>query len=126
MAHKEHMDNPNRGGGPGEGDEGDAGDPGDTGTGVVTDIKVRTARPSMYKVILLNDDYTPMEFVIDVLERFFSKTHAQATEIMLAVHYKGSGVCGVYPFEVAETKVALVTEAARESEYPLQCTLERV
>src|SRR4051812_36990816 len=119
MAQKEHMDKPpGQDGGPNEGGEG-----GDSGTGVVTDIKVRTARPSMYKVILLNDDYTPMEFVIDVLERFFSKTHAQATEIMLAVHYKGSGVCGVYPFEVAETKVALVTEAARESESPLQCTL---
>jgi ATP-dependent Clp protease adaptor protein ClpS len=100
-------------------------DTGSGDTGVVTDIKVRTERPSLYKVLLLNDDFTPMEFVVEVIERFFSKSHAQATEIMLSVHYKGSGVCGVYPFEVAETKVALVMEAAREREYPLQCTLER-
>jgi ATP-dependent Clp protease adaptor protein ClpS len=94
-------------------------------TGVITERQVRTERPSLYKVLLHNDDYTPMEFVTDVLERFFNKTHAQATEIMLNVHHKGVGVCGTYPYEVAETKVALVTEAAREQEYPLQCTLER-
>lgn len=108
----------------GQGDQGDE-DGNDAGTGVVTDLSVRAQRPSLYRVLLHNDDYTPMEFVVEILERFFSKNHAQATEIMLAVHYKGSGVCGTYPYEVAETKVAMVTEAAREREYPLQCTLER-
>jgi ATP-dependent Clp protease adaptor protein ClpS len=95
------------------------------GSGVLTERKVRADRPNLYKVLLHNDDYTPMEFVIDVLERFFSKSHAEATEIMLTVHYKGVGTCGVFPYEVAETKVALVTEAAREQEYPLQCSMER-
>ena len=98
---------------------------GDSQGGVLIERKVRTQRPSLYKVILHNDDFTPMEFVVDVLTRFFGKTHEQATEIMLTVHHKGAGVCGVYPYEIAETKVALVTEAAREHEYPLQCTLER-
>lgn len=94
-------------------------------TGVLTDVSTRVERPKLYKVLLHNDDYTPMEFVVEILERFFSKNHAQATEVMLNVHYKGVGVCGVYPYEVAETKVAMVTEAAREREYPLQCSLER-
>ena len=85
----------------------------------------RVQRPSLFKVLLHNDDYTPMEFVVDVLMRFFNKSHGQATEIMLAVHHKGVGLCGIYPYEIAETKVAQVTEAAREQEYPLQCTLER-
>lgn len=100
-------------------------DDGQGQSGVLTQSRVRTERPNLYKVLLHNDDFTPMEFVVDVLERFFSKTQAQATEIMLAVHYKGHGVCGIYPYEVAETKVALVTEAAREHEHPLQCTMER-
>ena len=100
-------------------------DAGGTGSGVLTERKVQTKRPSLYRVLLHNDDYTPMDFVVDVLTRFFKKTHAEATEIMLAVHHKGMGVCGVYPYEIAETKVALVTEAAREQEYPLQCTMER-
>lgn len=100
-------------------------DEGHGSAGVLTQRKTGTDRPSLYRVLLHNDDFTPMEFVIDVLERFFAKNHAQATEIMLTVHYKGHGVCGVYPYEVAETKVALVTEAAREHEYPLQCTMER-
>ena len=94
-------------------------------SGVLTQRQVRTEKPNLYRVLLHNDDYTPMEFVVDVLERFFAKTNAQASEIMLAVHYKGHGVCGIYPYEVAETKVALVTEAAREHEHPLQCTMER-
>ena len=97
----------------------------DAGGGVLTERKVRTDRPSLFKVLLHNDDYTPMEFVVDVLTRFFSKTHEQATEIMLTVHHKGIGLCGIYPHEIAETKVALVTETAREHEYPLQCTMER-
>ena len=106
----------------------DAGRPGleDGADGsVITEKKVRTERPSLYKVILHNDDYTPMDFVVEVLARFFRKTPEEATEIMLNVHYKGLGVCGVYPYEIAETKVALVTEAARENEYPLQCTMEK-
>ena len=108
-------------------DEGEHGDDheGGAASGVLTERQVRSARPSLYKVLLHNDDYTPMEFVVEVLMRFFSKAHEQATEIMLTVHHKGLAVCGVYPFEVAETKVAAVTEAAREAEYPLQCTMER-
>ena len=93
--------------------------------GVLVERRIKTRRPSMYKVLLLNDDYTPMDFVIEVLEKFFQKSHAEATQIMLSVHQKGMGVCGVYTHEVAETKVALVNEYARQSEYPLQCTLEK-
>ncbi len=93
--------------------------------GVVTQKRVQVKRPSMYKVLLLNDDFTPMDFVIDVLKQFFRKDHAEATEIMLAVHQKGVGLCGVYPFGVAETKVAQVLEFARENQYPLKCSMER-
>ncbi len=93
--------------------------------GVLTERDVRVQRPHLFKVLLHNDDYTPMEFVVDVLVKIFNKSQPQATEIMLAVHHKGKGLCGVYPYEIAETKVAQVTEAAREQEYPLQCTLER-
>jgi len=94
-------------------------------SGVLAERQVRTERPSLYKVLLHNDDYTPMDFVVEVLTRFFSKTQEQASEIMLAVHHRGIGLCGVFPYEIAETKVAQVTEAAREQEYPLQSTLER-
>lgn len=80
--------------------------------------------PSMYKVILFNDDYTPMEFVIEVLQRFFNKGREQATQIMLQVHTKGTGVCGVYPFDIAETKVSQVMAFAREHQHPLQCGME--
>ncbi len=100
-------------------------DEGGSSSGVLTERKVKTSKPNLYRVLLHNDDFTPMDFVVDVLARFFKKTHAEATEIMLAVHHKGIGVCGVFPYEIAETKVALVTEAARAQEYPLQCTLER-
>lgn len=79
----------------------------------------------MYKVLLLNDDYTPMEFVVHVLERFFSKSHEEATQIMLHVHRKGVGICGVYPYEIAETKVTQVIDLARKHQHPLQCTLEK-
>jgi len=79
----------------------------------------------MYKVLLLNDDYTPMEFVVYVLERFFGISHSQAVDIMLTVHNKGVAVVGVYSFEVAETKVAQVMELARRNQHPLQCTLEK-
>jgi ATP-dependent Clp protease adaptor protein ClpS len=107
------------------GHRGDDGDGQGGHGGVVTERRVRAQRPSLYKVLLHNDDYTPMDFVVDVLTKFFNKSAAQATEIMLAVHHSGLGLCGVYPFEIAETKVALVVESAREHEYPLQCTLER-
>ena len=84
----------------------------------------RPKLPAMYKVILLNDDYTPMEFVVEVIQRFFSKTREQATQIMLKVHTEGSGVCGVYPYEIAETKTNQVLGYAREYQHPLQCTME--
>ncbi len=79
----------------------------------------------MYKVLLLNDDYTPMEFVVDVLERFFSKPNEEAVRIMLHVHQKGVGVCGIYTYEIAETKVTQVVDYARKNQHPLQCTLEK-
>jgi len=96
-----------------------------TGTGVIVKSKTRTKKPSMYKVLMLNDDYTPMEFVVMVLERFFNKGHEDATRIMLHVHQKGIGVCGVYTYEVAETKVTQTMDLARQHQHPLQCTLER-
>ena len=95
------------------------------GTGVVTTTKPKTKKPSMYKVLMLNDDYTPMEFVVYVLERFFSKAREEATHIMLHVHQRGVGICGVYSYEVAETKVTQVMDFARQNQHPLQCTLEK-
>jgi ATP-dependent Clp protease adaptor protein ClpS len=92
---------------------------------VATKPKSRTQRPSLYKVLLLNDDYTPMEFVIHVLERFFGKNREDATRIMLHVHHKGVGICGVFTFEVAETKVTQVIEFSRQNQHPLQCTMEK-
>ena len=92
---------------------------------VATKTRTRTQRPSLYKVLLLNDDYTPMEFVVHVLERFFNKSREDATRIMWHVHQKGVGVCGVYTFEIAETKVTQVTEFARQNQHPLQCTMEK-
>ena len=83
------------------------------------------ARPPMYKVLFLNDDYTPMEFVVHVLERVFAKPHEQAIEIMLTVHRRGLAVVGVYAHEIAETKVAQVTQMARARQHPLQCTMEK-
>ena len=100
-------------------------DSGGTNTGVVVKTKPKTKKPSMYKVIMLNDDYTPMEFVIYVLERFFSKNREEATRIMLHVHQRGVGVCGVFTYEVAETKVTQVMDFARQNQHPLQCTLEK-
>jgi ATP-dependent Clp protease adaptor protein ClpS len=93
--------------------------------GIVTKIRLKTQKPAMYKVLLLNDDYTPMEFVVDVLERFFSKKNEEAVRIMLHVHQKGVGVCGIYTYEIAETKVTQVVDYAREHQHPLQCTLEK-
>jgi ATP-dependent Clp protease adaptor protein ClpS len=94
-------------------------------TGVATKSRAKTKKPSMYKVILLNDDYTPMEFVVHVLQKFFHKSHDDALKIMLHVHQRGVGVCGVYPFDVAETKVTQVIDYARQNEHPLQATLEK-
>lgn len=99
--------------------------PGDSGTDIVTDTRPKTKKPSLYKVLLLNDDYTPMEFVVYVLERFFNKSREEATRIMLHVHQKGVGICGVYTFEVAETKVAQVMNFSRQNEHPLQCAMEK-
>jgi ATP-dependent Clp protease adaptor protein ClpS len=101
------------------------GDGGGTVTGVVTRTKAKTQKPPMYQVLLLNDDYTPMEFVVYILERFFQKGRDEATRIMLHVHQKGVGVCGVYTFEVAETKVTQVMDFARQNGHPLQCTMEK-
>ncbi len=95
------------------------------GTGVVVKAKPKTKKPSMYKVLMLNDDYTPMEFVVHILERFFSKSRQEATRIMLHVHRRGVGICGVYTYEVAETKVTQVMDFARQHQHPLQCTLEK-
>ena len=93
--------------------------------GVVTETKAKTKKPSMYKVLMLNDDYTPMEFVVYVLQKFFGKGGDEATQIMLHVHQKGVGICGVYSYEVAETKVTQVMNFAKKNEHPLQCTLEK-
>jgi len=108
-----------QGNGPGNGSDGGP------GTGVVVKTRPRTRKPSMYKVLMLNDDYTPMEFVVHVLERFFSKTREEATRIMLHVHRRGVGVCGVFTYEVAEHKVTQVMDLARQNQHPLQCTIEK-
>ena len=97
----------------------------DGDTSVATKVKPKTQRPPLYKVLLLNDDYTPMEFVVHILERFFGLGHAQAFEIMLTVHKKGLAVVGVFSFEVAETKVMQVMDFARRHQHPLQCTMEK-
>ena len=97
----------------------------DEDTSVLTATKPKTKRPPLYKVLLLNDDFTPMEFVVHVLERFFGLNHAQAFEIMLTVHKKGLAVVGVFSHEIAETKVAQVMDFARRHQHPLQCTMER-
>ena len=96
-----------------------------TGTGVVTKTRPKTKKPSLYKVLLLNDDYTPMEFVVHILEKFFNKAREEAVQIMLHVHRHGVGICGVFTYEVAETKVAQVIEFARRHQHPLQCTMEK-
>jgi ATP-dependent Clp protease adaptor protein ClpS len=105
------------------GDEGGNG-PG-RGTAVITRTKTKTKRPSLYRVLILNDDYTPMEFVVHVLERFFQKDKEAATRIMLHVHNHGVGECGIYTFEVAETKVSQVMDFARQNQHPLQCVMEK-
>jgi ATP-dependent Clp protease adaptor protein ClpS len=105
---------------------GDAGPPGTApGSAVITKTRPQVKRPSMYRVLLLNDDYTPMEFVVDVLQRFFNKDHDSATRIMLHVHHHGIGECGVFTYEVAETKVTQVMDFARKHQHPLQCVMEK-
>jgi ATP-dependent Clp protease adaptor protein ClpS len=94
-------------------------------TGVLTQAKPKTAKPSLYKVLMLNDDYTPMEFVIHVLQRFFKMSIEDATKVMLHVHQRGVGVCGIFTYEVAETKVNQVVDFARKHQHPLQCTMEK-
>jgi ATP-dependent Clp protease adaptor protein ClpS len=91
----------------------------------VVEAKPKPQKPSLYRVLILNDDYTPMEFVVYVLERFFNKSREDATRVMLHVHQTGVGVCGVYTYEVAETKVAQVVDMARRHQHPLQCTMEK-
>jgi ATP-dependent Clp protease adaptor protein ClpS len=98
---------------------------GGVGTAVVTKTKPRVKRPNMYRVLLLNDDYTPMEFVVHVLIRFFNKNQEDATRIMLHVHQNGVGECGIYTYEVAETKVTQVMDFARKHQHPLQCVMEK-
>lgn len=104
--------------GPGGGD-------GDDQIGIATKTRTRPKKPSMFKVLMLNDDYTPMEFVVMVLKRFFHMDLEQATRVMLHVHQKGVGVCGIFPYEIAETKVNQVMDFARQNQHPLQCTLEK-
>lgn len=100
-------------------------DDGDAQVGVATKTRAKPKKPSQYKVLMLNDDYTPMEFVVMVLKRFFGMDLEQATRVMLHVHQKGVGVCGIFPYEVAETKVNQVMDFARQNQHPLQCTLEK-
>ena len=95
------------------------------GTAVITKTKPQTKRPNLYRVLILNDDYTPMEFVVHVLERFFNKDREAATEIMLHVHHHGIGECGIFTYEVAETKVTQVMDFARKHQHPLQCVMEK-
>ncbi|RIA43970.1 ATP-dependent Clp protease adaptor protein ClpS [Hephaestia caeni] len=98
---------------------------GGTGTGLATRTLTRTRHPTPYRVLMLNDDYTPMEFVVLCLQRFFRMSIEEATRVMLHVHQRGVGVCGVFTYEVAETKVGQVMDFARENQHPLQCTLEK-
>ena len=90
-----------------------------------TRTQPKTRKPPLFKVMLLNDDYTPMEFVVELLKMVFNKPHAEATRIMLHVHQNGMGVAGVYPYEIAESKVRTVEELARENQYPLKCVMEK-
>ena len=98
---------------------------GDDQVGIATKTRAKPKKPSQYKVLMLNDDYTPMEFVVMVLKRFFGMDLEQATRVMLHVHQRGVGVCGIFTYEVAETKVHQVMDFARQNQHPLQCTLEK-
>ncbi|MCI5061088.1 MAG: ATP-dependent Clp protease adapter ClpS [Alphaproteobacteria bacterium] len=121
----EDQDLPGPGYDGGQGGVGQENQENDPQTGLLLKPRPKTKKPAMYKVLLLNDDYTPMEFVIHILERFFSKTRQEATDIMLHVHRRGVGICGIFTYEVAETKVAQVMDFARANEQPLQCTMEK-
>jgi len=120
QAHAPRMsdDDKKRKGDDGKGDNG-------LGTAVITKTKPQTKRPNLYRVLILNDDYTPMEFVVHVIERFFNKDRDAATEIMLHVHHHGIGECGIFTYEVAETKVTQVMDFARKHQHPLQCVMEK-
>ncbi len=109
----------------GDKDDRKEGDGDGAGTSVITKPRTRVKKPRLYKVLLLNDDYTPMDFVIFILEQYFNKSRSEATGIMLQVHRSGVGVCGVFTYEVAETKVSQVMNIARQNEHPLQCTMEK-
>ncbi|MEQ1578224.1 MAG: ATP-dependent Clp protease adapter ClpS [Hyphomicrobium sp.] len=111
-------------GGNGNGNGDDDGD-GGSKTGIVTKTRPKTKKPSLYRVLLLNDDFTPMEFVTHVLQKYFNKSREEAERIMLHVHQKGVGICGVYTYEVAETKVTQVMDFSRKNSHPLQCTMEK-
>jgi ATP-dependent Clp protease adaptor protein ClpS len=108
----------------GEDDDAGKGD-GQDQVGIATKTRTKPKKPSQFKVLMLNDDYTPMEFVVMVLKRFFHMDLEQATRVMLHVHQKGVGVCGIFPYEIAETKVNQVMDFARQNQHPLQCTLEK-
>ena len=103
----------------------DDGGSGGSQVGIATKTRAKPKKPSQYKVLMLNDDYTPMEFVVMVLKRFFGMDLEQATRVMLHVHQRGVGVCGIFPYEIAETKVNQVMDCARQNQHPLQCTLEK-
>lgn len=105
--------------------QGDDGNDGDNGTAIVTREKTKLKKPSLYRVLILNDDFTPMHFVIHVLQRFFAMNEEQATQITLHVHNQGVGECGVFTYEVAETKVNKVMNFARDNQHPLQCIMEK-
>lgn len=106
------------------GDPGGTGD-GRSGTAIITRTKTKTKRPSLYRVLLLNDDYTPMEFVVHVVQKFFNKSQEDAYQIMMHVHQNGVGECGIFTYEVAETKVTQVMDFARKHQHPLQCVMEK-
>lgn len=106
-------------------DDDEDGNTGTTSPGFTEKVKEKTKKPSLYKVLLLNDDYTPMEFVVHILERYFNKNRSEAEKVMLQVHHRGVGVCGVFTYEVAETKVTQVMLFAQEHQHPLQCTMEK-
>lgn len=106
------------------GDPGGTGD-GRSGTAIITRTKTKTKRPSLYRVLLLNDDYTPMEFVVHVVQKFFNKSQEDAYQIMMHVHHNGVGECGIFTYEVAETKVTQVMDFARKHQHPLQCVMEK-
>jgi ATP-dependent Clp protease adaptor protein ClpS len=106
-------------------DDNRTGGPSGPATSVITKVKPKTKRPNLYRVLILNDDYTPMEFVVHVLEKFFQKDVEAATKIMLHVHHHGIGECGVFTYEIAETKVTQVMDFARKHQHPLQCVMEK-